>query len=105
MKIINENTVHYVYGDPIVDMIIDSFGYKLEIEETIGEALVVKFWPILSLIILKKHLTSSVLEALGCSGFQLLDITSLRCHSWPSMLVIRATKVSFENPNTLFKHL
>ena len=32
----NESTVRYVYGDPIVDMIIDSFGYKLEIEETVG---------------------------------------------------------------------
>ena len=36
MKIRNESTVRYVYGDPIVDMLIDSFGYKLEIEETVG---------------------------------------------------------------------
>ena len=32
----NEATVRYVYGDSIVDMIIDSFGFKLEIEKTVG---------------------------------------------------------------------
>lgn len=37
MTIRNEATVRYVYGDPIVDMIIDSFGYKLEIEETVSK--------------------------------------------------------------------
>ena len=33
---IRKSTVRYVYGDPIVDMLIDSFGYQLEIEETVG---------------------------------------------------------------------
>ena len=32
----NESTVRYVYGDSTVDMIIDSFGFSLEIEETVG---------------------------------------------------------------------
>ena len=33
---IRKSTVWYVYSDPIVDMLIDSFGYQLEIDETIG---------------------------------------------------------------------
>ena len=34
----NEATVRYAYGDPIVEMIIDSFDYKLEIEENIVDS-------------------------------------------------------------------
>ena len=33
---IRKSTIRYVYGDPIVDMLIDSFGYQLEIEEIVG---------------------------------------------------------------------
>ena len=60
--------------------------------------LVVKFCPMLSLIMLKKHSTSSVVLALGCSGFLPHLAFSMRCHSRLSILAIAAARVSRENP-------
>ena len=37
MKINKETVVRYIYGVPIAEMITDSFGYKLEIEERVNE--------------------------------------------------------------------
>ena len=54
---------------------------------------------------LKKHSTSSVLLARGCSIGRLALKHSRLCHSLPSILVINADKVSFENPSTSFKLL
>ena len=59
----------------------------------------------LSLIKLKKHSTSSVLLALGCSSGRFLLAHSRLCHSLPSMFVITATKVSLENPKMLLRLL
>ena len=63
-----------------------------------------KFRPILSRMTLKKHSTSSVLLALGCSGFRPFIMLSCHCHSRP-LLVIKATRVSLENPRTLLRLL
>ena len=54
---------------------------------------------------LKKHSTSSVLLARGCSIGRLVITHSRLCHSLPSILVISADKVSLENPSTFFKLL
>ena len=59
----------------------------------------------LSLIKLKKHSTSSVLLALGCSSGRFLLAHSRLCHPLPSMFVITATRVSLENPKTLLRLL
>ena len=34
-RVNSEAVVRYVYGDPIIDMLVDSFNYKLQIEETV----------------------------------------------------------------------
>ena len=60
--------------------------------------LTVKFCPMASRIILKKHSTSSDVLALGCSALLPLSSATRRRHSLPSMLVVTATRVSLENP-------
>ena len=41
----NETAVHYIYGDPVIKMIMDPFDYKLEIEERVNE----KYQPLICL--------------------------------------------------------
>ena len=77
----------------------------LRIRLSNSTSLVVKFRPITSLTTLKKHSTSSVLLVRGCSIGRLALKLSRLCHSLPSILVINADKVSFENPSTSFKLL
>ena len=47
---------------------------------------------------LKKHLTSSLVLARGCSAGRLFFRQYCRCHSLDSMLAISATSVSLLNP-------
>lgn len=58
----------------------------------------VKSLPTLSLRTLKKHSTSSVELARGCSEGRLFAEQNLRLHSFDSILAMRATKVSLLNP-------
>ena len=34
----NESGIRYVYGNPITDMLVDAFGFKLQVEESMDKS-------------------------------------------------------------------